>query len=78
MQTTYRIKASDVSNNLIESIKELFSADELITITVSSEEKTDQYKTENILKFRDIEKKFPVKHVTNELDFNTISDEMNL
>ncbi|WP_149241921.1 hypothetical protein [Dyadobacter sp. 32] len=38
MQATYHIKASEVTTSLLTDIKSLFRGEEVLTITVSSEE----------------------------------------
>ena len=78
MQTTYRIKANEVNINFIETIKKTFKEDEVLTITVANEKATEQNANEKVLAFLDLEKKYPTKRVSKDLDFNTISDEVNL
>ena len=78
MLTTYRIKANEVNINFIETIKKTFKEDEVLTITVANEKATEQNANEKVLAFLDLEKKYPTKRVSKDLDFNTISDEVNL
>jgi len=74
MQTTYRLKLNEVNINFIETIKKTFKEDEVLTITVASEKDAN----EGISKFLELEKKYPPQHVSKELDFNNIVDEINL
>ena len=74
MQTTYRIKANEVNINFIETIKKTFKEDEVLTITVANEKATEQNANEKVLAFLDLEKKYPTKRVSKDLDFNTIVD----
>lgn len=78
MQTTYRIKANEVNINFIETIKKTFKEDEVLTITVASEKVSEPYTSEKVLAFLELEKKYPPKRVSKDLDFNTIVDEVNL
>lgn len=78
MQTTYRIRANEVNINFIEVIKKTFKEDDFLTITVASEKGNDQFANEEILKFLELEKKYPPKRVSKDLDFNSIVDEVNL
>ncbi|MCE7043582.1 hypothetical protein [Dyadobacter sp. CY312] len=75
MQTTYHIKASDVNTSLIADIKSQFRGEEVLTITVSSEQTSEAL--DPVYRFLELEKKYPPKRVSNDLDFNSIVNEMN-
>jgi hypothetical protein len=74
--TTYHIKADEISNKLIDDIRQRFKKDEKLTITVVSEEHRSG--SNKMLEFLEIEKKFPLKNVPQSLDFNKLTDEINL
>lgn len=76
MFTTYHIKAGEISKTLIDDIRHRFNEDEKLTITVNSEE--NRPTSNKVLEFQEIEKKFPLKHVPQSLDFNKLTDEINL
>lgn len=78
MQTTYRIKANEVNTNFIEAIKKTFREDEFLTITVASEKVNDPFANKDVLQFLELEKKYPPKRVSKDLDFNAIVNEVNL
>ena len=75
MQTTYHIKASDVNTSLIADIKSQFRGEEVLTITVSSEQTSEALDFVN--RFLELEKKYPPKRVSSDIDFNSIVNEMN-
>lgn len=76
METIYRIKTSELDTNLLESIRQLFQDDEELTITVVSEKENSGYGT--VQAFLELERTYPPRQVSQNLDFNTIVDEMNL
>ena len=75
MQTTYHIKASEVNTSLIADIKSQFRGEEVLTITVSSEQTSEDL--DPVYRFLELEKKYPPKRVSNDIDFNFIVNEMN-
>lgn len=78
MRSTYHVRTGDIDNDLIASIKKLFHEDDNLTITVISEEESKISGNETLLKFLELEKQFPPVKVREDLDFNTIVDEINL
>lgn len=76
MYTTYHIKADEIGNKLIDDIRQRFKKDEKLTITVISEEHPSG--SNKMLEFLEIEKKFPLKNVPQSLDFNELTNEINL
>ncbi|SFE87908.1 hypothetical protein [Spirosoma endophyticum] len=45
MQTTYHIKPNEVNDSLMKTIRELFKNEDELTITVSSEKKSEPVQT---------------------------------
>jgi hypothetical protein len=78
MRSTYHLRAGDIDNDLIINIKKLFHEDDNLTITVISEHESKASGHEKLLRFFDLEKQFPPVQVTQDLDFNSIVDEINL
>jgi hypothetical protein len=76
MFTTYHIKTDEISKKLIDDIRQRFKKDEKLTVTVTSEEHRSV--SDKMLEFLEIEKKFPLKRVPQSLDFNELTDEINL
>ncbi len=75
MQATYHIKASEVTTSLLTDIKSLFRGEEVLTITVSSEEPGEVL--DPIYRFLELEKKYPPKRVSEAIDFNSIVNDIN-
>jgi hypothetical protein len=76
MQATYHIKKSELNTGLIEKIRQLFKDEEELVITVVSEKEVAGDLLVN--QFLELEKRFPPKKVRQDLDLNTIIDEVNL
>lgn len=73
---TYHMKADEVSRKLVDDIRHRFPKNEKLTITITSDE--HQNVNNKVLEFLEIEKKFPLKNVPQSLDFNELTDEINL
>jgi len=73
---TYHMRAEEVSKKLVDDIRQRFPKNEKLTITVTSN--VHQKASDKALEFLEIEKKFPLKHVPQSLDFNELTDEINL
>ncbi len=73
---TYHIERDEISKKLIDDIRKHFQKNEKLTITVTSNEQ--QLAGNKVLDFLEIEKKFPLKSVPQSLDFNDITNEINL
>ncbi|WP_143061746.1 hypothetical protein [Dyadobacter sp. SG02] len=70
------MKTDEVSGKLVDDIRQRFPKNEKLTITITS--KVHQKVSNKVLEFLEIEKKFPLKHVPQSLDFNELTDEINL
>ena len=75
MQTTYRIKASEVDQSLLEAIRKNFKGDEPLTITVKSESRESQYQM--FLKSEELQRKFPPAQIDPDIDLSALADEIN-
>lgn len=73
---TYHMKADETGEKLIDDIRQRFRENEKLTITVTSDDYPKAYN--KVLEFLEIEKKFPLKNVPQSLDFNELTDEINL
>ena len=76
METIYRVKTSELTSSLLENIRQRFQEDDELTITIVSEKEKSGYDT--VLAFLELERRYPPRQVSQNLDFNTVVDEMNL
>lgn len=76
MQATYRLKVSEIKDDLVTTIKEQFKEEDVVEITVRSDEPVKA--SDLIEKFLELEKKYPPKRVPVDMDFNTIVDDINI
>lgn len=78
MQTTYRIKAREINNDLLESIRKLFKENELVTLIVKSETedvREDQYRM--FMKSEELQRKYPPVRVSSDIDLSGLANEVN-
>lgn len=73
---TYQMRTREVSKKLLDDIRQRFHRNEKLTITITSDERP--HARNMVREFLEIEKKFPLKSVPQSLDFNKITDEINL
>lgn len=76
MQTTFHIKAGEISYHLLEAIKKNFNENESLTITVKSDRQTDQYQM--FLKSEELQRKYPPLLVDPTIDLSALANEVNL
>jgi len=76
MQTTYRIKTSEIDESFFESIKKHFEKDEPLTITVKSERRESQYQM--FLKSEELQRKYPPAQIDHDIDLSVLANEVNL
>ena len=76
MQATYHIKAGEIDQSLLESIKNAFKENETLTITVKSERQESQYQM--FLKSEELQKKYPPLEVDSAIDLSALANEVNL
>lgn len=76
MQTTYHVKAGEIDQSLLESIRNNFKEDESLTITVKSENREAQYQM--FLRSEALQKKYPPLLVASDIDLSALANEVNL
>jgi hypothetical protein len=76
MLATYHTTTDEVSKKLINDIKQRFRRGEKLTITVASDGHAGT--SNKVLEFLEIEKKFPLKSVPQNLNFDDVINNINL
>ncbi|WP_128545444.1 hypothetical protein [Larkinella soli] len=78
MQTTFHMKAREMNDRLINSIRKQFQDDEELTIIVQSENKTGNPENDEVRRFLEHKKKFSSIRLPKGPDFNSLVGDLNL
>jgi hypothetical protein len=78
MQTTFELNANEIDNNLFEAIKKVFKNKPIkITITESTDNKQTLTPKEQWQRMVDLQKKYPPKVISKDIDLSALANEVN-
>ena len=77
METTFVAKPSELKDQLLEKIEQLFTGDDRpVTITMKRDEKPRYDPQEVLTRMKETRQKYPPKKIPADIDINKLIDEM--